>query len=74
MRDTTPEARSIVAQAIRARSKAQRLADCIAFSEEMRDLAIAGLARRYPQDDRAALVARLVRSAERLAMHRNAES
>jgi hypothetical protein len=70
MRDTSPEAQARVVQAIRARSREQRLADCIAFSEQMRELALAGLARRFPNEDRAALVVRLLRNAERLSAAR----
>ena len=59
MRDTTPEAEAIMVRAIRARSPEARLAECVAFSEELRAIALAALARRFPLEDRRALVRRL---------------
>jgi hypothetical protein len=48
MRDTTPRAEQVRRTAIRRLEPAERLHQAFAFSESVRQLALAGLRERYP--------------------------
>jgi hypothetical protein len=56
MRDTTPEAASVVRSAIKRTDPVVRLREALAHSEAMRDLALARLRAKHPHSSTLELV------------------
>ncbi len=59
MIDTLPEAEAILRVAIQRRAPIQRLRDALQLSDALRDVALAAMRRRFPDEPVVALVSRL---------------